>query len=172
DDPFGVPLWSERPRCRCGSRAWMVTIMDISDRNYGRRCFKCPDLDNDFMPCTFLEWIDTNSAPAWPRRVPVETETKGRYMVRMDEVREAERQAILERERQLRQQQIRLDGKDKPLNRRRDDLVAREIELKRREDDLKRRQDLLSAAEQRDTNYHGTSSSKEDRKGKNLRFTQ
>ena len=49
DDPFGVPLWSERPRCRCGFRAWMVTIMDRSDRNYGRRCFKCPDLDNDFM---------------------------------------------------------------------------------------------------------------------------
>ncbi|KAJ1266893.1 hypothetical protein BS78_07G014800 [Paspalum vaginatum] len=59
DDPFRVPLWSERPRCRCGFRAWMVTIMDRSDRNYGRRCFKCPDLDNNFMQCTFLEWIDT-----------------------------------------------------------------------------------------------------------------
>ncbi|KAJ1259502.1 hypothetical protein BS78_10G161000 [Paspalum vaginatum] len=126
DDPFGVPLWSERPRCRCGFCAWMVTTMDRSDRNYGRRCFKCPDLDNDFM---------------------------------MDEAREAERQAILERE-------------HKQLNRRRDDLVAREIELKRREDDLKRCQDLLRAAEQRDTNDHGTSSSRGDKKGKNLQFTQ
>jgi hypothetical protein len=93
-------------------------------------------------------------------------------MVRMDEAREAERQAILERERHLRQQQIRLDGKDKQLNRRRDNLVAREVELKRREDDLKRRQDQLRAAEQRDTTAHETSSSRGDRKGKNLRFTQ
>jgi len=90
----------------------------------------------------------------------------------MDEAREAERQARLERERQLRQQQIRLDGKDKQLNRRRENLVAREIELKRREDDLKRRQDLLSAAEQREQTNYETSSSMGDRKGKNLRFTQ
>ncbi|WVZ56460.1 hypothetical protein U9M48_006986 [Paspalum notatum var. saurae] len=54
------------------------------------------------QPCTFLEWIDTPSTPAWPRRMPQETESKGRYMVRMDEAREAERQAILQRERQLR----------------------------------------------------------------------
>ncbi|WVZ69581.1 hypothetical protein U9M48_018349 [Paspalum notatum var. saurae] len=118
------------------------------------------------------QWIDTRSAPAWPRRIPQEAETKGRYMVRMDEAREAERQARLERERQLRQQQICLDGKDKQLNRRRDDLVAREIELKRREDELKRRQDLLRAAEQRGATNHGGSSSKGDRKGKNIRFTQ
>ncbi|WVZ62019.1 hypothetical protein U9M48_011814 [Paspalum notatum var. saurae] len=143
-----------------------------SDRNYGRRCFKCPDLDNDFMPCTFLEWIDTPSAPAWPRRIPQETESKGRYMVRMDEAREAERQAILQRERQLRQKQIRLDGKNKQLNRRRENLVAREIELKRREDELKRRQDLLRAAEQRGRTDQGTSSSKGDKKGTNIRFTQ
>ena len=93
-------------------------------------------------------------------------------MVRMDEAREAERQARLERERQVRQQQIRLDGKDKQLNSRRDTLVAREIELKRREDELKRRQDLLREAEQRDTTDHGTSSSRGDRKGKNICFTQ
>lgn len=49
DDPFGVPLWSERPKCSCGFRALMVTVMDSTDRNYGRRCFKCPDLDNDFV---------------------------------------------------------------------------------------------------------------------------
>ena len=93
-------------------------------------------------------------------------------MVRMDEAREVERQARLEHERQQRQQQIRHDGKDKQLNRKRDDLVAREIELKRREDELKRRQDLLRAAEQRDTTDLGGSSSKGDRKGKNIRFTQ
>ncbi|WVZ74513.1 hypothetical protein U9M48_022685, partial [Paspalum notatum var. saurae] len=92
-------------------------------------------------------------------------------MVRMDEAREAERQAILQRERQLRQEQIRLDGKNKQLNRRRENLVAREIELKRREDELKRSQDLLRAAEQRDRTDQGTSSFKGDKKGKNIRFT-
>jgi len=90
----------------------------------------------------------------------------------MDEAREAERQAILQRERQLRQQPIHLHGKDKQLNRRRDNLVAREIELKRRKDELKRRQDLLRAAEQRDRTDQGTSSYKGDKKGKNISFTQ
>ena len=93
-------------------------------------------------------------------------------MVRMDEAREAERQAILQCERQLRQEQSRLDGKDKQLNRRRENLVVREIELKRREDEHKRRQDLLCAAEQRDRTDQGTSSSRRDKKGKNIRFTQ
>ncbi|KAJ1256238.1 hypothetical protein BS78_K061100 [Paspalum vaginatum] len=65
----------------------MVMVMDPRDRNYGHRCFKCPDLDNDFMACTFLELIDTEHAPAWPMQRPQEIETKGRYMVHMDEAR-------------------------------------------------------------------------------------
>ena len=52
-DPFGVPEWHERPKCHCGFRTMLGVWTDRVQRaKYGRRFFKCPDLDDDFVVTT------------------------------------------------------------------------------------------------------------------------
>ena len=66
--------------------------------------------------------------PAWPGTVPREAETKGQYLVKMTQAREAERQT---------REQIRLKAKEDELARMREQLNPREAAIKRKEQELK-----------------------------------
>lgn len=123
--------------------------------------------------CTFIEWIDTKP----PRGVLVrrDIETKGQYYSRMEENRELERLARLAQERRVRQEQIRLKGKEDELQRRRETLGVREAALKRQEEDFVAREARLRQAEGRNkarNKESGEPSSERAKKGKYPRCTQ
>ncbi|CAO2177849.1 unnamed protein product [Urochloa humidicola] len=103
DDRKGIPPWNERPKCYCGFRAWLQVWDDtIPTHKYGCRYFKCPDIDDDFKACTFIQWVDTSPVP---RPVsPTQVESKGQYNIRHADAREAARLAREEQERCIRQQ--------------------------------------------------------------------
>ena len=73
--------------------------------------------------------------PAWPGTVPREVETKGQYLVKMTQAREAERQA---------REQIRLKAKEDEMAKRREQLNLREAAIKRKEQELKLREAALN----------------------------
>ncbi|KAF8723292.1 hypothetical protein HU200_021810 [Digitaria exilis] len=115
DDPNAIPPWNERPKCHCGFRTWLQVWTDpLPQGKKGCRFFKCPDIDDDFKACTFMQWIDTRPLG----RVSLnEVETKGQYYARHTQAREEARLAREEQERRVRQQQIRLKGKEDELKR-------------------------------------------------------
>ena len=120
-----------------------------------------------------MQWID--QTPLGSEILITQLETKNRYFCRMSEAREAARQARQDHERLVRQQEIRLKGKEDELTRRRQVLGAREAALKRQEEEFEAREAQLR--QQRDAKknkqYHdeGTSSSKTNFP-KFIRFTQ
>jgi len=126
--------------------------------------------------CTFREWIDTSCAdPGIVRQV----ETKGQYYVRMGEAREAARHALEEQERRIRQQLIRLKGKEDELSRRREALGAREAALKRQEGEFEARQAQLRMEDERQTSkksqdgqrsQFGENTAKKTKEGKISKF--
>ena len=65
---------------------------------------------------------------AWPGTVPKEVETKGQYLVKMTQAREAERQT---------REQIRLKAKEDEMAKRREQLNPHEAAIKRKEQELK-----------------------------------
>ena len=198
DDLNGVPTWDERPKCRCGFHCWLQVCDDVlKPTKLGCRFFRCPDIDDDFkvflshifylfqvlpsfytyflhlQACTFVEWIDTMP----PRGVSVlrDIETKGQYYSRMEQARELERLARLARERRVRQEQIRLKGKEDELQRRRETLGVREAALKQQEEKFVTREARLRHAEDLAKTYTkeaGESSSGRTKKPKNFRSTQ
>jgi flagellar biosynthesis chaperone FliJ len=58
--------------------------------------------------------------PAWPENLPQEVENKGQYYVKMTQEREMVRKIREEQERRVRDDQIRLKGKEDDLARRRE----------------------------------------------------
>nr|TKW32474.1 hypothetical protein SEVIR_2G170600v2 [Setaria viridis] len=131
DEQNGIPPCNERPKCHCGFRAWLQVWEDQVPRGKkGCRYFKCPDIDDDFKACTFMEWIDIRPLGEVPI-IPVVLETKAQYYSWLEAARDAARAARLEQERCLRQQQIRLKGKED------DQLGAREVALKQQEEEFK-----------------------------------
>jgi hypothetical protein len=53
-----LATWDKHPFCRCGSRIIIGTWDIHGDAKYGRRYFKCPDLDPDFVVgIYFLNYI-------------------------------------------------------------------------------------------------------------------
>ena len=73
--------------------------------------------------------------PAWPGTVQREVETKGQYLVKMTQAREAERQT---------REQIRLKAKEDEMAKRREQLNLREAAIKRKEQELKLREAALN----------------------------
>ena len=73
--------------------------------------------------------------PAWPGTVPREAETKGQYLVKMTQAREAERQT---------REQIRLKAKEDELARRMEQLHLCEAAIKHKEQELKFREAALN----------------------------
>nr|TKW16043.1 hypothetical protein SEVIR_5G273800v2 [Setaria viridis] len=164
-----VPPWNERPKCHCGFRACLQVWEDRIPRGKkGYRYFKCPDIDDDFKACTFMEWINIRPLREVPI-IPVVLETKGQYYGRLEAARDAARAARLEQERRIHQQQIRLKGKEDELQRRRDQLGAREVALKQQEEEFETRQAQLLQEEERRKKMKkqgAECSSKTTRKGK------
>lgn len=127
----------------------------------------------NMQACTFVEWIDNRPNPDGLR--PRELESKSQYLSRMQEARESKRQARLEQERRVRQEQIRLKGKEDELQRRRATLGGREAALKRQEDEFEAREARLRQTEESRkarNNEAGQPSSERARKGKYPRCTQ
>nr|TKW03020.1 hypothetical protein SEVIR_7G042000v2 [Setaria viridis] len=164
----GVPPWNELPKCHCGFRAWLQVCEDNRPRRKrGCRFFKCPDNEDNFMACTLMEWIDA----LWPRQL----ETKAQYYGRMEAAQDTACAVRLEEERRVRQREIRLKGKVDQLQRRREELGAREATLKRQEEEFEARQAQLLEEEERQKKMkqqEAESSSKTSSKGKLPRFTQ
>nr|TKW31247.1 hypothetical protein SEVIR_2G092900v2 [Setaria viridis] len=126
----GVPPWNERLKCHCGFHAWLQVCEDNKPNGKrGCRFFKCPDIDDNFVACTFMEWIDTRpirGEPHWPRQL----ETKAQYYGRMEAARDVARAPRLEEERHVHQREICLKGKVDQLRRQHEELGAREVALK------------------------------------------
>ncbi|KAF8661748.1 hypothetical protein HU200_056700 [Digitaria exilis] len=152
DDRNAIPPWNERPKCHCGFRTWLqVWDEPLPQGKKGCRFFKCPDIDDDFKACTFMQWVDTRPLGA-VRPIP-------------------------EHERRVRQQQIRLKGKEDELKRRRAQLGEREATLKIQEEQFQAREADLKREEEKQKHRYkeaGQSSTTDGRKGKEkfLRFTQ
>ena len=96
--------------------------------------------------------------PAWPGTVQREVETKGQYLVKMTQAREAERQT---------REQIRLKAKEDELARMREQLNPREAAIKRKEQELKFREAAVN-----NKNDAAEPSSGRNIKGKQPRCTQ
>ncbi|RCV17089.1 hypothetical protein SETIT_3G191600v2 [Setaria italica] len=150
DEQNRIPPWNEHPKCHCGFRVWLQVWEDRVPRGKkGCRYFKCPDIDDDFKACTFMEWIDTRPL--------------------------GEVGIIPMQERRIRQQQIHLKSTEDDLQRQRNQLGAREAALKRQEEEFETRQAQLLQEEERQKKMkkeEGECSSKTTRMGKLPRFTQ
>ncbi|KAF8697881.1 hypothetical protein HU200_035375 [Digitaria exilis] len=152
DDPNAIPPWNERPKCHCGFRTWLQVWTDpLPQGKKGCRFFKCPDIDDDFKACTFMQWIDTRPL--------------GRVSLKE------------EQERRVRQQQIRLKGKEDELKRRRAELDQREAALKIQEKQFQAREaQFKREADEQKSRYKEPAQSsitdERNKKGKFLRFTQ
>ncbi|KAF8729849.1 hypothetical protein HU200_017306 [Digitaria exilis] len=152
DDRNVIPPWNERPKCHCGFRTWLQVWDEPLPRGKkGCRFFKCPDIDDDFKACTFMQWVDTRP---------------------LGEVR-----AIPEHKRRVRQQQIRLKDKEDELKRQRAHLGEREAALKIQEEQFQAHEADLKREEEKQKHRYkeaGQYSTTDGRKGKVkfLRFTQ
>ncbi|KAF8673129.1 hypothetical protein HU200_048676 [Digitaria exilis] len=152
DDPNAIPPWNERPKCHCGFRTWLQVWTDpLPQGKKGCRFFKCPDIDDDFKACTFMQWIDTRPL--------------GRVSLKE------------EQERRVRQQQIHLKGKEDELKRRRAELGQREAALKIQEEQFQAREaQFKREAEEQKNRYkepaQSSTSDGRNKKEKFLRSTQ
>ncbi|KAF8652051.1 hypothetical protein HU200_062995 [Digitaria exilis] len=156
DDPNAIPPWNERPKCHCGFRTWLQVWTDpLPQGKQGCRFLKCPNIDDDFKACTFMQWIDTR--PLGRVRFH-QVETKGQYHARHTQAREEARLAREEQERRVRQQQ-----REAALKIQEEQFQAREAQLKREEDELKNRYKEPAQS---------STSDGRNKKGKFLRFTQ
>jgi uncharacterized protein YecA (UPF0149 family) len=105
--------------------------------------------------------------PAWPQGRPQEVENKAQYFVRMTQAREVDRKIREDNERRVRMEQIRLQGREEQLARRREELNLREANIKRREEELQAREAAL-----RNKREGAEPSSRREKTGKHPRYTQ
>ncbi|RCV20420.1 hypothetical protein SETIT_4G054400v2 [Setaria italica] len=146
----------EHPECHCGFRVWLQVWEDRVPRGKkGCRYFKCPDIDDDFKACTFMEWIDTRPLGE-VGIIPVVLETKVQYYGRLEAARDTTCLARLEQERRIHQQQIQA-----ALKWQEEEFEARQAQLLQEEEQQKKMK-----------KQEGECSSKTARMGKLPRFTQ
>ncbi|KAF8769434.1 hypothetical protein HU200_006463 [Digitaria exilis] len=87
DDRNAIPPWNERPKCHCGFRTWLqVWDEPLPQGKKGCRFFECPDIDDDFKACTFMQWVDTRPLGA-VRPIPEQVENKSQYYARLTQAR-------------------------------------------------------------------------------------
>ncbi|KAF8670861.1 hypothetical protein HU200_050125 [Digitaria exilis] len=115
----------------------------------------CPDIDDDFKACTFMQWIDTRPLG---RLLFHQVGTKGQYYAKHTQAREEARLSREEQERRVRQQQ-----REAALKIQEEQFQAREAQLKREADEQK---NWYKEPAQSST------SDGRNKKGKFLRFTQ
>lgn len=113
-----------------------------------------------------MQWVDTRPIGEVQFH---QVETKGQYYARHTQAREEARLAREEQERRVRQQQIRLKGKEDELKRRRAQLGEREAALKIQEEEFQAREARLKREEDEQKNRYkgpGQSSTSDGRNKK------